>query len=68
MWKDSRRANGLSVPDEVFENALKDAREENLAELKTEVKTVERLIERLLTQLLECSTSVAERDFHVCGV
>lgn len=54
--------------DEVFESALKDAREENLANLKTEVKTVERVIERLLTQLLECSTSIAERDYHVYGV
>lgn len=54
--------------DEVFESALKDAREENLANLKTEVKTVERVIERLLTQLLECSTSIVERDYHVYGV
>lgn len=54
--------------DEVFESALKNSKEENFANLKTEVKTVERVIERLLTQLLECSTSVAERDFHVCGV
>ena len=54
--------------DEVFESALKDSKTESLAELKTEVKTVERLIERLLTQLLECSTSIAERDYHVCGV
>ncbi len=54
--------------DEVFDSALKEVREESYAELKTEVKTVERLIERLLTQLLECSASVSERDFHVCGV
>ena len=54
--------------DEVFESALKDSKAESLAELKTEVKTVEKLIERLLTQLLECSTSIAERDYHVCGV
>lgn len=54
--------------DEVFEGALKDARAEQISELKGEVKTVEKVIERLLTQLLECSSSVTERDFHVCGV
>ncbi len=54
--------------DEVFENALKDSREESFRELQGEVKTVERVIERLLTQLLECSSAVTERDFHVCGV
>ncbi len=54
--------------DEVFENALKDAREEEYKALQGEVKTVERVIEKLLTQLLECTSAVSERDFHVCGV
>ena len=54
--------------DEVFENALKDAREEEFRALQGEVKTVERVIEKLLTQLLECTSSVTERDFNVCGV
>jgi hypothetical protein len=54
--------------DEIFNKALKDAKEESFNELRDEVKTVERVIERLLTQLLECSTSISERDFHVCGV
>lgn len=54
--------------DEIFENALKDAKEENFRELRSEVKTVEAIIERLLTQLLECSSAITERDFNVCGV
>ncbi len=54
--------------DEVFENALKDAREEEFRALQGEVKTVECVIEKLLTQLLECTSAVSERDFHVCGV
>jgi len=54
--------------DEIFENALKEAKDESLRELKSEVKTVEMIVERLLTQLLECTSSVSERDFHVCGV
>ncbi|MBD5401392.1 hypothetical protein HDR58_01130 [bacterium] len=54
--------------DEIFENALREAREENFKALQGEVKTVEIVIEKLLTQLLECTSSVTERDFHVCGV
>ena len=54
--------------DEIFENALKETKEESFKALQGEVKTVERVIEKLLTQLLECTPSVSERDFHVCGV
>lgn len=54
--------------DEIFENALKETKEESFKALRGEVKTVERVIEKLLTQLLECTSSVSERDFHVCGV
>lgn len=54
--------------DEIFDNALKEAKEESFRALQGEVKTVERVIEKLLTQLLECSASISERDFNVCGV
>lgn len=54
--------------DEVFESALKEAREESFRELQGEVKSVEMVIEKLLTQLFECTSSISERDFHVCGV
>lgn len=54
--------------DEIFENALKDAKEESFKELQCEVKSVEMVIEKLLTQLFECTSSISERDFHVCGV
>lgn len=54
--------------DEIYEGALKESREESFRALQGEVKTVERVIERLLTQLLESSSSISERDFHVCGV
>lgn len=54
--------------DEIFENALKETKEESFKALQGEVKTVERVIEKLLAQLLECTSSVSERDFHVCGV
>lgn len=54
--------------DEVFENALKDSKEESYRALQSEVKTVESVIEKFLTQLLECTSSISERDFNVCGV
>lgn len=54
--------------DKIFNNALRETKEENFRALQGEVKTVERVIERLLTQLLECSSAISERDFHVCGV
>jgi len=54
--------------DEIFENALKKAKEEDYHELRKEVSAVEALIEQMLTKFLECSTSSAERDFHVCAL
>ncbi len=54
--------------DEIFEQALKEAREENYRELRAEVKTIENLIEKMLTEFLECTTAIAERDFNVCGL
>ncbi len=54
--------------DKIFNNALRETKEENFRALQGEVKTVERVIEKLLTQLLECSSAISERDFHVCGV
>lgn len=54
--------------DKIFNNALRESKEESFRALQGEVKTVEKVIENLLTQLLECTSSVSERDFHVCGV
>ncbi len=54
--------------DEIFDKSVQEAQIEGLRALKAEVKTVEKLIERLLTQLLECSSSISERDFNVCSL
>jgi len=54
--------------DRIFEQAKHEVSEENLKELKAEVKTVESVIEKFLSQMLECTTSFAERDYHVCAV
>lgn len=54
--------------DLIFENALDETKEKNFNALKGEVKDVEKIIENLLTKLLECTSSVTERDFNICGV
>lgn len=54
--------------DKIFEEALKRSKEERFEQLKDEVKTVEKAIEKFLSQILECSATVSERDFNMCGM
>ncbi len=54
--------------DPIYENALKQSKEADFARLKNEIKSVESAIERFLTQILECTASVTERDFNMCGI
>ena len=54
--------------DEIFENALRESKEESFKELQAEVKGVERIIERMLSQFLECTSAINERDYNLCGV
>ncbi len=54
--------------DEVYEQALKKSKEESYDSLKTEIKGIEKLIEKFLTQILECSSTISERDFNACGI
>lgn len=51
--------------DEIFETALREAREESYHELKQEINSMEAAIEKFLTNILECTSSLSERDFHV---
>ncbi len=51
--------------DEIFENAKRVRREENYRNLKSEISTMECAIERFLNSVLECTTSISERDFNV---
>ncbi len=51
--------------DEIFENALRERREENYSNLKTEISSMEAAIEKFLNNILECTASVSERDFNV---
>lgn len=51
--------------DEIFENAKRERREESYKNLKTEISSMECAIEKFLNNVLECTTSLSERDFHV---
>lgn len=51
--------------DEVFENALQEVKSESFTALKEEISSMECAIEKFLTNILECTSSISERDFHV---
>lgn len=54
--------------DELFDSSVKQAQEAGLNSLRCEVKSVEALIEKFLSQILECTSTLSERDFMVCGL
>jgi len=51
--------------DEIFESAVREVKEENYIALKEEISSMERAIESFLSNILECTSSLSERDFHV---
>lgn len=54
--------------DEIFENALKEVKEEGYQALKAEISTIEFAIERFLKNVLECTTFKVERDFNLSAL
>ncbi len=54
--------------DTFNDDSVKQAQEAGLNSLKCEVRTIEALIERFLSQILECTSTMSERDFLVCGI
>ncbi len=56
------------IEDAMFDDSVREAQEAGLNSLKCEVKSVEAVIEKFLTQILECTSSLSERDFLVCGI
>ncbi len=54
--------------DEIFENALRDVKEENYKALKKEISSMELAIDKFLKIIFECSSSRAERDFNVSSI
>ena len=51
--------------DEIFENALKDVKEESYKALKNEISSMESTIEKFLKSVLNCTSFKSERDFNV---
>lgn len=56
------------IEGEMFEDSVREAQEAGLNSLKCEVKSVEAVIEKFLSQMLECTSTLSERDFLVCGI
>jgi len=54
--------------DEIFENALKEVKEENFRALKDEINTMEEKIDKFLKRVFESSCFKSERDFHVTAM
>lgn len=54
--------------DEIFENALKDVKEESYKALKNEISSMESTIEKFLESVLNCTSFKSERDFNVTSV
>ena len=54
--------------DELFEKALKDAKNDNFTQLKDEDKTLKDKLEVFLTKFFESTTSRAENDYHLTAV
>lgn len=54
--------------DEIFEQALRDVKEESYKSLKEEISTLENKLEGLFKNFFESSTFKAERDFNISAV
>ncbi len=54
--------------DELFEKALKEAKEENLADLKAEVAGLQRNFENFLNKFFNSTTHNLEQDYHVTAM
>ena len=54
--------------EETFDSSVREAQKAGLNSLKCEVNSVEAVIEKFLSQILECTSTLSERDFMVCGI
>ncbi|MFI3300827.1 MAG: hypothetical protein R3Y28_05335 [Candidatus Gastranaerophilales bacterium] len=54
--------------NENFRTTLEEVRDENFEPIKQEVSAMEQAIEQFLTKILECSSSVLERDCQFIGM
>ncbi len=51
--------------EEIFSNAMTEAKRDGYDALTTEIKGMEAAIERFFTKIFETTSSVSERDFNV---
>lgn len=51
--------------DKLFDSALREVKDESFQALKAEVISMERAISKFLDEILECTASIAERDFKL---
>ena len=56
------------MQEAIYDSDVEEAKLAGLNSLKSEIRSVESIIEKFLTQLFECSSSISERDFNVCGL
>lgn len=54
--------------DEIFENALRDVKEESYKALRDEISFMEATIEKFLKNIFESTAFKSERDFNVSGL
>lgn len=54
--------------DELFEKAMKDAKEENFAELRAEVSGLKLGFEAFLNKFFNSTTHDAEQNYHVTAM
>ena len=54
--------------DEIFENSLREVKEESCRSLKKEISAMEKAIEKFFNDIFECTTIVAARDFNTMSI
>ena len=54
--------------DEIFENVLKDVKEESYKALRNEISTMETTIDKFLKVILNCTAFKSERDFNISSI
>lgn len=54
--------------EEIFSNAITDAKKEGYEALTTEIKGMEAAIEKFFNRIFNTSSSLSERDYHVTAM
>lgn len=54
--------------DEIFENSLREVKEESYQALKREISSMESTIERFLSNVFNTTSTRAERDYNTMSM